>query len=101
MASYNKTNQENNNHILGQTVQEHSHTSHSHSHHQHGMRTNHLSSGSHRHHHHEDSSDRFKNRSLLTAKRRKLIEKYLFRFTCLLALIVVLTCLFVYFFNPQ
>ena len=55
----------------------------------------------HHHHHHMDSSERFKNRTLMTAKRRKLLEKYLFRFTCLLALIVVLTCLYVYFFNPQ
>ena len=55
----------------------------------------------HHHRHHIDSSERFKNRTLMTAKRRKLIEKYLFRFTCLVALIVVLTCLYVYFFNPQ
>lgn len=55
----------------------------------------------HHHRHHIDSSERFKNRTLMTAKRRKLIEKYLFRFTCLVALIVVLTCLYVYLFNPQ
>lgn len=55
----------------------------------------------HHHRHHIDSSERFKNRTLMTAKRRKLIEKYLFRFLCMVALIVVLTCLYVYFFNPQ
>jgi len=101
MTSYNKTNQENGHDHLGQAVQEHHHSSGSHSHHHSSSGAHHLSSGKHKHHHHEDSSEKFKNRTLMTAKRRKLIEKYLFRFTCVLALIVVLTCLFVYFFNPQ
>lgn len=55
----------------------------------------------HHHRHHMDSSERVKNRILMTAKRRKIIEKYLFRFLCLVAMVVVLTCLYVYIFNPQ
>ena len=65
------------------------------------QKTTHTHHHHHHHHHHEDSAERFKKRTLMTAKRRKLIEKYLFRVTCLVALIVVLTCLYVYFFNPQ
>ena len=68
------------------------------SHQQNGTKTHHHT---HHHHHHIDSSERAKNRILMTAKRRKIIEKYLFRFLCIVATVVVLTCIFVYFFNPQ
>lgn len=76
------------NHEEKESQQKSGSTKHTHHHH-------------HHHHHHEDSAERFKKRTLMTAKRRKLLEKYLFRVTCLVALIVVLTCLYVYFFNPQ
>ena len=92
---YHKTKQE----ALGQEVTEHHQHNETEAHQQSGTKTH-----THHHHHHRhhiDSSERFKNKILMTAKRRKIIEKYLFRFMCLLATIVVLTCLYVYFFNPQ
>jgi hypothetical protein len=86
----------------GQEVIGHHHSSEESSHQNDGTKTyTHTHHHHHHHHHHMDSSERVKNRILMTAKRRKIIEKYLFRFMCLLATIVVLTCLYVYFFNPQ
>lgn len=82
----------------GQVITEHHRSTRS-SHQQNGTKTyNHTH---HHHHHHADSSERAKNRILMTAKRRKIIEKYLFRFLCIVATVIVLTCIFVYFFNPQ
>lgn len=91
---YHKTKQD----ALGQEVTEHHHHNEKESRQHSGTSTH---THHHHHHHHVDSSERFKNKILMTAKRRKIIEKYLFRFMCLLATIVVLTCLYVYFFNPK
>ena len=64
-----------------------------HSHHEHH----------HHHHHHEshggkhvDGSERFKRHSLSAAKRRKLMEKWIFISLCVTAIVITLLCIYIY-----
>ena len=70
---------------------------HSHYHHEH-----HHEHHEHHHHHehhggkHVDGSERFKIHNLSAAKRRKLMEKWIFRLLCILAIVVTLLCIYLY-----
>ena len=64
------------------------------------------SSHSHQSHHHHhkhklDSSERMKNRLLLNARRRKVIEKVLFFVALVVAILVIIACIAVNVFDIQ
>ena len=50
----------------------------------------------HHHHHKKDGATMFKQKSLRAIERNKLIQKWLFRFLCLLAVIMFLVMVAVY-----
>ena len=49
----------------------------------------------------KDESERMKDRILLNAKRRKLLEKVLLYVVSILAVIMVVICFIAYYFNIQ
>ena len=50
----------------------------------------------HHHHHKEDDASRFKRKSLLSIRRRKIIEKYAFWALCILAVLMAIATIVVY-----
>lgn len=53
--------------------------------------SNHQHQHHHHHHHHkEDDASRFKKNALTSIRRKKLISKWLFRFLCVLAAIMLI-----------
>ncbi len=50
----------------------------------------------HHHHHHRDESEIFKNRQLKSKKRAKIFSNFLFTTGCILALLIIITVLWIY-----
>jgi hypothetical protein len=50
----------------------------------------------HHHHHKKDGASLFKQKSLRAIERNKLIQKWLFRFLCILALVLFVIMVAVY-----
>lgn len=50
----------------------------------------------HHHHHHEDDATRFKRKSLLSIKRKKIIRKWALRALCCLAVIMAILVVLAY-----
>ena len=50
----------------------------------------------HHHHHREDDATRFKRKSLLSIKRRKIIKKWAFRALCVVAVIMAVLVVLAY-----
>lgn len=58
--------------------------------------SNHQHQHHHHHHHHkEDDASRFKKNALTSIRRKKLISKWLFRFLCVLAAIMLIAAVVV------
>jgi hypothetical protein len=70
-------------------------TTHTHSSH-HGSSH---SQSRHHHKHKEDASERMKNHLLLTAKRRKVLEKVLFHVALVAAVLIIIACILVSVFD--
>lgn len=62
------------------------HTHHHHEHHEHH----------HHHHHHQDDATRFKRNALSSIRRRKLLEKWLFRTLWAIAVVLMIAVVLVY-----
>ncbi len=50
----------------------------------------------HHHHHREDDATRFKRKSLMSIKRRKIIKKWAFRALCAVAVIMAILVFLAY-----
>lgn len=50
----------------------------------------------HHHHHKEDDASRFKRKSLLSIKRRKIITKWLFGVLCIIAVFMLILVVLAY-----
>lgn len=87
----------------GKVVSTPSNEEHHHKHHSHHE---HHERHEHHHHHHEsrgdkhvDGSERFKIHNLSAAKRRKLTEKWVFILLVVMAIVVTLLCIYIYYID--